>query len=116
MCVNILVLPKMKSMAEIGYENAWRKLRRVRVIAAFAVLAWVIWLIAELFLDPGFEITRQLVISGGACAAFWSYAILRYNFWLCPRCRYPFQTTWIVGPWSVWPRDSCIHCGLKVGT
>jgi len=99
-----------------GFESAWRELRRVRVTVATAVIFLVVWLLTEWVVDPEFIITPQFVISLVPCAVFWSYAILRYNFWLCPRCRYPFQTSWIVGPWSVWPRDSCIHCGLKVGT
>ena len=98
------------------YEDAWRQLKRIRVTAVFAVLVWLVWLVVERFADPAFEVTRQLEISFLACAAFWTYAILRYEWWRCPRCRHPFQVSSIIGPWTAWPRKQCIHCGLRVGS
>jgi DNA-directed RNA polymerase subunit RPC12/RpoP len=101
-------------MAE--YDAAWRKLAHIRRTAALALLVWLIWIITEFFIDPEWVVTRQLVATFLLCVAFWSYAILYYLYWPCPRCGKPFQAGFIQGPWTAWPRTECKHCGLRVGS
>jgi hypothetical protein len=98
------------------YEASWRQLRRVRLLALSAVFALLPLIIFESQIDPRWILTPQLVITFSVWAVFWGYAVLRYQWWLCPRCRRPFQTGLIVGPWSVLPREKCINCGLPVGS
>jgi hypothetical protein len=85
------------------------------MMAAAGGFVWVVWVLVERSVDPGFVITRQLAISFVACATFWSYAILKYEYWRCPRCRHSFQIASIVGFWTIWPRKQCVNCGLPVG-
>lgn len=98
------------------YGPAWQKLARIRRTAALAVLVWFIWIVLEFWIDPGWVLTRQLVVTFLVCALFWSYAILNYLYWPCPECGRAFQAGFIQGPWAAWPRASCKHCGLQVGT
>jgi hypothetical protein len=76
----------------------------------------VVWLLVELGLRQSNVITRQVAITGVICLIFYGYAMLRYLYWRCPRCGYPFQAGWMQGPWTFLPRKECIHCGLLVGT
>lgn len=98
------------------YEASWRELRHVRRLALCVVLAFIVLVYVEHFIDPRWLVTTQLVINFSVWAAFWTYAAIRYQWWRCPRCNCPFQTGFIVGPWSMWPRNKCIHCGLQVGS
>src|SRR5579872_2546293 len=97
------------------YEETWRRLRRGRRLMVCALLVWLTWLLVEFGLDSHFVVTRQFAISFVICAIFWSYAVLRYLWSRCPRCGHPFQAAFIVGPWTIWPRGKCIHCGLPFG-
>ena len=97
------------------YEETWRRFRRGRWLVVSAALVWLMWLLVESRLDPHFEVTRQLAISFAICAIFWSYAVLRYLWSRCPRCGHPFQSGFIMGPWTIIPRKECIHCGLPFG-
>ena len=97
------------------YNAAWRKLKRFRQTVVLAMIALVVLLLVESRLDPDFIVTRQLAIGFIVWAAFWSYAMLRYLYWRCPRCGLAFQAGFMQGPWTYWPRQGCKHCGLKVG-
>jgi hypothetical protein len=73
------------------YEASWRQLRRVRLLALYAVLALIALVVLESWIDPRWILTRQLVISFSVWAVFWSYPVVRYQWWRCPRCRPPFS-------------------------
>jgi len=98
------------------YENAWRQLRRVRRLTAYSVIFLSGWLLLQLIVDPQFELTHELVLTFLPAVAFWSFAILRYLHWRCPNCGMAFQSGFIGGPWTLWPRKRCIHCGIEIGS
>ncbi|MGB6974683.1 MAG: hypothetical protein WBD67_08385 [Terracidiphilus sp.] len=93
------------------YALDWRRYRQLRLTAALfwlGILPYA-WLIQFLYQprSPNTLHTSLIALYG----IFWLIAVLRFEFFPCPRCGQAFATTWLCN--RSFFAGKCVHCGLQ---
>jgi hypothetical protein len=96
----------------------WNEYKRRRRAFGFSLLLLPLWLVPggtiQAFLAGwGYGATSPVtflavVVPPMACVAV---CYLRWVFWLCPQCGWPFRLAWFRNGWLT---RHCLHCGLPM--
>jgi hypothetical protein len=108
----------LQSVSDVSGDPSWDEYRRRRRAFRFALILFPLWivpgaLIQDFLAGCGFNAISlvtflAVVVPPLACVAV---VYLRWIFWLCPQCGWPFRLTWLGVHWFT---RRCVHCGLPM--
>jgi hypothetical protein len=97
-----------------AYAEQWKRMRRIHRQLLLSYLIGPIGFVFNHFLiDPTNQGTPGILIFTAAWLSFLIWAAMEYRNIRCPRCGQLWRRNF-VGPWSIFLRHRCPHCGLEL--
>ncbi len=103
---------------DTSYSDQWERMRGVsrRLVLAY-VIGPIGFVLNHVLIDPTNRLTAPIAVFSVAWMVFLVGTSIQYQVMPCPRCGRAWQGDWLsfdrIGPWRMFLRLKCPHCGLE---